>query len=876
MVLPSRQRAYAVRLAHAAAELRAGARAWLTPDVLPLDGWLRREIARQGLEQPRLPRLLTQAEEWWLWRQCTAEATSELPLLNRGALAEALRRASTLAFDFCIDASLWGALPGEEAAVLLTVSRAVEARAREQGAATVSSLLAQVPCLGTAGPVVFRGFLAPAPRLEALAAARAAHGHDSGRSDVLGAAPEVSPASPRVVSAQDEDEELERIAQWCRDRLERDRQARLLVMVPGTAGRRERLAALIHQALDPRSWLGLPGEDGSERREPVVIEGGEPLSRRPAVAHALTSLGWLAGRAVDAEALAEWLQAPYWRGMPAADRALLELWLGEKRLHPARGGWQGGPGQLVSALRQAPATLQATAGELARRVMEGVAALAHPAASARVWAMRADAALDELGWPGDRSRDSGEQQTVVRFRELLDELGSLGPTVGQVTRESAVQWLTELAERTAFRPADEDPVVTISPQLIDPVVRYDAIWVAGLHAGSFPAPVQPDPFLPLQAQLAARVPQASARGRVAEAQALLAAWRAATPQLTLGSPARAEDLELVPSPLLAPWRQEAGRGRVRVWLPYEIHREGLLETLEDPVGLPWPGGRALPSGTRSLELQNQCPFRAYAELRLAASQRQMQELGAAPDVRGQLLHAALQQLWGRLKDSAGLAAMDAGALGLLIEQCVAEAARPLQTPHRAAFAREALRARRLIARLCELERQRPAFAVTATEIELACTLAGWPLTVRIDRVDELPGVGRAILDYKSGRRVAADWYGERPSHPQLLAYLAALGDDVRAVATVNLNAREVRFEGVASSASLLPAVKEVAAPPGTASEEAWRLRLHEWRACVERLAADFAAGQAAVDPRPGACKLCHVMSVCRIADRDVPPDAEPA
>src|SRR5262249_11039285 len=79
--------------------------------------------------------------------------------------------------------------------------------------------------------------------------------------------------------------------------------------------------------------------------------------------------------------------------------------------------------------------------------------------------------------------------------------------------------------------------------------------------------------------------------------------------------------------------------RSSVWLPARMHRESMLETLEDRVGLSWPTERPLPSGTRSLELQNQCPFRAYAELRLGSGELGVPEPGVAPDLRGQLLHA---------------------------------------------------------------------------------------------------------------------------------------------------------------------------------------------------------------------------------------------
>src|SRR5262249_9083977 len=116
-------------------------------------------------------------------------------------------------------------------------------------------------------------------------------------------------------------------------------------------------------------------------------------------------------------------------------------------------------------------------------------------------------------------------------------------------------------------------------------------------------------------------------------------------------------------------------------------------------------------------------------------------------------------------------------------------------------------------------------------------------------------------------------YGERPSHPQLLAYLAALGDGVVAMATVNVTAREVRFDGIAHSAQLLPKVRGVEAPPGEVGEP-WIVRSQEGRACVERLATSFLAGRAALDPKPGACDWCHAVSVCRIADRGIDVAAE--
>jgi RecB family exonuclease len=164
--------------------------------------------------------------------------------------------------------------------------------------------------------------------------------------------------------------------------------------------------------------------------------------------------------------------------------------------------------------------------------------------------------------------------------------------------------------------------------------------------------------------------------------------------------------------------------------------------------------------------------------------------------------------------------------------------------------------------------------VRHTEHASRLRLAGQELRLRIDRLDALASGGVAILDYKSGRRVSPDWYGDRPSHPQLLAYLAAVGEGVVAMATVNVTAREVRYDGIAVSEDLLPKVAGVKAGAGQ-SQDAWQARVQEWHGLVERLAAAFAAGEALVDPKPRACDFCHVIGVCRVGDSLIATDDEP-
>ena len=863
MVVPARQRSYAVGLAYAAAQLAAGKRVWPSPDVLPLEGWLTREFERYAAQNDgngdhrssgAVPRLLSPAEEWLLFRQCTAEVTDALDLVNRATLAESLRRASSLAAELRLDLQAIHEPAGTEAALLGTVHRALMRRCGELGAMPLSAALSSLPKVGDERAVALAGFGAPSPRLQAIVAARLRYGLESAYPPAMDGERRVS---PRLELPADEREELERIAEWCQRRLTAQADARLLIQLPGSAGRRERLAALIREAVDPR------GESASL----LALEGGQPLARLPLVAHALGSLSLLAGAAVGVESLLEWLRAPWWAEPGAPERAGLDLWLRE------RGRLRFDLLSLLAALQRAPAAHERPARALAARLEQAAGALRASPGNPRQWSERFEQALQVLGWPGAGPRASAEQQTLARFHELLEELGQLSAAARVVSLDVAAQWLTERAAVTAYRATDEDAAVTLSPAYTDPVVRYDGVWIAGLDADSLPQPVAPDPFLPLPAQIAARWPAATAAGRLAEAQTLIEAWRAAGTELVLSAPARAEDIELLPSPLLEEWRTAApalAKPRGPIWLPARLHRPGLLAEWRDDVGVAWNPQLPLPAGTRSLELQNQCPFRAYAELRLGSSELGVPEPGVAPDARGKLLHAALQRLWDRLGDSRALLALTAPALDELLGQCMEEATAVLGAAGedpipRPALARECRRTARLIGKLLEIERGRAPFRVRHTEQSSRLQLAGQELRLRIDRLDALASGGLAILDYKSGRRVGADWYGDRPSHPQLLAYLAAVGDEVVALATVNVTAREVRFDGIAVTEELLPGLAGVAAAAGQ-PQAAWQARIEEWRRLVERLAGAFAAGQAAVDPKPGACDFCHVASVCRVGD----------
>jgi hypothetical protein len=58
-----------------------------------------------------------------------------------------------------------------------------------------------------------------------------------------------------------------------------------------------------------------------------------------------------------------------------------------------------------------------------------------------------------------------------------------------------------------------------------------------------------------------------------------------------------------------------------------------------------------------------------------------------------------------------------------------------------------------------------------------------------------------------------------------------------------------------------------------AAAATWSAQQSSWTALIERLIRAFLAGEAHVDPAPGACDFCHVTDICRIGAHVAP---EPA
>ena len=883
--MPTAQRAAALRLGVATRQLAAGHLAFRTPDVHSFGGWL----GGQSPPAARAMRRLGAGEEWLLWRAAVGAAAAQLGLPMAAGLVDAVRRSAALLFEWRIAPAALAQADTPEAALLGQSLAVIEQQLGELSAAAPWRVLQDLAADPPRRIPVFAGFAAATPARRALYEAWAARG-----SAVRELRCSFAEAPAVFATAADPAAELDLMAQWCAQRLSTQPAARLLVIVPDLAQRQAEVRRVFDAALDPGYlYRGASGDSVA-----YALEGGQPLSAYAPIGEALRTLRLLTSE-VELAVISQWLRGPFWARPDAGARAQLDVWL--RTVAPPRVGC----GQLLRALRVAPAALLAHADEIADVLLRLQAAL-DPGSRAGLgqWSGRFAQVFAICGHSASapRHRSSHSQQVLQRLDELLRECAAVPPALGLFNAADALAVFMQLLARTRFEPATGDAAVTLTATLADPIARYDGIWVSGLHSGVLPERARFDAFIPAALQRAAGIIAADPAALVIQARQALATLRRSSHEFIVSAPSHAADLELGAAPLLAPYmtRGYAPPRRGAEW-SRTLREARQVERYADGPGAAWPDGVPLPAGTRAIELQSRCPFRAYAQLRLGAEPLETPVPGITPRERGHLLHRALELLWRRLGDSSGLdAARAAESLAAMIADCVSQAgaeilrgadadgaqdssAGPtlaqaadgtgLLALRRAAISRELARAQRLIGALCELEATRAPFAIHELETAHRLRIDSALIDVRIDRVDRLADGTYAILDYKSGRAVTPDWDLARTTHPQLLVYLLAAGVPVSTLAVAHLDPKAVVFKGIGDADARLPGLKGVAAPaaPAAAAGEVpgpWARQLQVWHDQVRQLAGDFMRGEARVDPMDKACDYCHLHAFCRIADRD--------
>jgi ATP-dependent helicase/nuclease subunit B len=474
--------------------------------------------------------------------------------------------------------------------------------------------------------------------------------------------------------------------------------------------------------------------------------------------------------------------------------------------------------------------------------------------------------LQILGWPGETNLTEVESIAVKRFTALLHEFATTNIITGQTSYKQALQSLHDMAEHNLFQTEHETDVPINVLGIHEAAgINFDYLWVMGLDQESWPNKPSSNPFIPIKIQKEFGLPHSSAEYELYFCETLIKGFKRSAKKVIFSYARQIEDRVIKPSSLIADISEisvddlDLAEFTSRAKESYYSRK---IEPLIDTTSLALMPNEVIHGGSRLIESQSLCPFRAFAEFRLAAKELKQFEPGITKLKRGTLIHATLESFWQEVKTHQNLCELDQASLQDLIKECV-ESALDKEALSQQVYSLEQKCLIRLLNRWLEVEKNRPSFEVIATEKTIKTTLGSLQVKLRIDRIDRLTNGSLLLIDYKTGKKLPAifDWFGKRPKNPQLPLYCVAV-DEAQGFAFAQVNVESIKFKDIS--------LDELAFGLQKMDENNFKnnINWHElivyWQGVLIDLAKEFIAGYSQPEPlSPQVCKQCEFGIICR-------------
>ena len=847
----------------------AGLSSWPAAQILPFSAWLSELWTGwlySGPTRP-VPRLLRPAEERVIWEGIVRSGAESL-LLEVPATAEAALDAWNLlcAWALPLDAQEWKDSADSETFHLW--AKVFSRRCRERGWLSGAELPAFVANLVGEGAIPIPKEVEVAGFLELTPVQQRVFDSLTNRGvKILDRTFPDSTSEGVRLGLVDRTREIRAAAEWARSMLKSAPDAaaskfRIGVIVPDLGRCRSQVERVFAEAFHPRSRL----RPDLDPRQLFNISLGLPVNEYPIIDAAFLFVG-TDPEAMPIEIVGRLLRSPFVHGAEEelSSRALLDAALRalrEPAVSLADIIKMGSRGNVLYRCPMLSSRLRAWSD-----ARQSLRASQMPSD----WAPALSQVLQAIGWPGDRGLNSSEYQTLEVWNELLSELAGLDSVTGRIPLDTAVGMLRRLASSRQFQPESGPAPVQILGVFESSGLRFDRLWIMGMHDNAWPAAPAPDPFLPFRLQRRFNLPRCSPDRELEFTQVLTTRLLASAPIVVVSYPQREDDSDLRVSPLFRALPEVAVDDLgllASARYVEQLHGSSRMETLEDHHGPPCDDA-SLNGGMSLFKLQAACPFKAFAELRLGAKALDQPEPGLSALDRGQLIHRILERIWQELESHEGLLSTPADRVKTIVRttvgqevQGLSQRRRALRRPRFAAI--EQVRLERVIGDWLLLEMKRRPFTVLEQEENRHVTVGDIDLRIRADRVDCLEDGGLIILDYKTGECSPSDWDGPRPDEPQLPIYAVTADSLVVGVFFGRLKTGHVGFRGLAHSEGIVPdvTVSDTQAPLGDT--------IRDWRDVLDRLGKDFRAGRAAVDPKDRhlTCRYCALPTLCRISQAD--------
>ncbi len=851
------------------ANLENGLEVWPTPQIMPWNVWLQNtweEAVITGvLAEPSL--LLTPQQELHIWKEIITESTDN-PLLQINGTARQAQQAWQLmqTWQLTLDADTFS--HNDDSKEFNKWASKYETLCLEKNwlsSARLSDALhynAKKGNLAIPNELVLFGFDELTPQQQSFLSVLVTSGCNITWLQLAG----LQSKTARV-ACNDSRHEAEAAARWARQCIDDNPKATIGIIVPDLQSKRTIITQALDEALLPQALD--PTEQNVTR--PYNVSLGLPLSTYPVIDAALQILGLLQPT-ISLQDAGMLLRSPFLFGwqQEASARSLLDAYLRKE------------VGELEISLKTIryyanKADKSFSCPELVNSIdaWNKAANINKHKENAGQWAEKFAVLLKAFGWASGRTLSSEEYQATEAWCDLLVSFATLDAVTDTMTASVAVSHLRSIAKDRTYQPQTGNLPIQVLGVLEAEELQFDYLWVMGLHDGIWPSSPHANPFIPMSIQREAGLPHSSEDKELQVARRATERLLISAGEVIVSYPRRDGDNELRVSSLIKNVKEielETLKLSKNVTWSEQVRKSAKLDMLEiDPAP---PLGEAVAKGGSSLlKHQANCPFRAFAELRLGARVLENAGIGLNAMGKGKLIHEILENVWKELVTQERLLAMEPSNLKKIVQDITNDAVEKIAWRFPQTFTErfrkvESERLRLRVMQWLELEKQRPPFKVIAWEEKIRTDIIdGVSITVVIDRIDEQEDGRKLVIDYKTGKVEPKQWFNERPGDPQLPLYSMVIEGDVAAVAFAQVRANEMAFKGVAEESGLLPGVRSFEEIRYT-EKETWNEVLDEWKQTMENLAEDHRSGNAAVDPKnmSNTCDntYCNLKSLCRI------------
>lgn len=500
-----------------------------------------------------------------------------------------------------------------------------------------------------------------------------------------------------------------------------------------------------------------------------------------------------------------------------------------------------------------------------------------------------------------------EMQLIICLHEqILSKLEAYALMEETVSVSFFLGYLRQLAQRVLFQPSGSQQSIQILGLLESGGLTFDYLWIMGLTANTYPPAPKPQLFLPLNLQIKYDMPHATVAREHYFATQLLTRLVRNSQVVYFSFPQQEKDESILPSPLVvnlaktfnAKWEKIHQPKTEPVFL--ELEKQAYLAQLEsDTQALPLnlqehfifekeqkqsvlveTDHHFVSGGTTIFKLQANCPFRAFAQLRLRAVDLPLpKKIDSIRPLRGLIVHTVLENIWREVKtveqlkkrDEHSLAQSVIKELDFVIKRNEIVHALPIQLVEI-----EKKQLFNLIFKWLKYEQDSHEFMGNFQILELEKTIpahfCGFSFRVRIDRIHEVMSNKLGVVDYKTSQSEfhLTNWFDERNrlQDPQVPLYAVLISKmnqeiNINQVLVGKIHRAKPKWVGIYKNNDNIGVI-------GFRTNDqvkvmSWNTIFEYWEKALTAIGNTFREGFAPVDPhKKTTCAYCHLQILCRV------------